>query len=96
MFKADTAITIRRPGPPEDGECTWTEIPAVALKCDREVRKTAGLPAAEHATVFLIPPPALPRIGDRIVCGGNTYALKSIRICRDLDGRVVAARCTAE
>ena len=96
MFKADTAITIRRPGPPEDGECTWTELPAVALVCDREVRKAAGLPAAASATVFLIPPPVLPQIGDLIVCGGRHYTLKNIRICRDLDGRIVAARCTAE
>lgn len=96
MFKADTAITIRRPGPPENGECTWTEIPAVALKCDRMVRKSPGLPAAEPATVFLIPPPVLPQIGDLIVCGGCTYALKSIRICRDLDGRIIAGRCIAE
>ena len=96
MFEADTEITIRRPGTPEDGTPVYTEIPAKALKCDREFRGSGALPAAKYATVFLIPPPELPRIGDSIVCSGRSYVVREIRICRDLDGKVVAARCITE
>ena len=96
MFKADTPITILRPGPPEDGARPCAEIPAAALKCDHDLRGTDDPAAGAYRTVFLVPPPALPQIGDSIVCAGRTYLVKSVRLCRDLDGKVVAARCTAE
>ena len=96
MFKADTAITIFRTGAPEDGVRPRTGIPAFALKCDRDLRGGSGLAAALSRTVFLVPPPVLPRIGDSIVCGERSYVVGSVRICRELDGNVVAARCTAE
>ena len=96
MFEADTEIVIRRPGAPADGTPTYTEIPARALKCDKELRGPGGLSAVRYATNFLVPPPELPQIGDMIVCGGRSYAVKSVRLCRDLDGKVVAARCVTE
>ena len=96
MFEADTEITIRRPGPPADGTPVYTEIPARALKCDKEFRGTGAHPARKAATVFLVPPPHLPRIGDSILCGGESYVISSHRICRDLDGRIAAARCITE
>ena len=96
MFKADIPITILRPGPPEDGVRPCTGIPAAALKCDRDLRGTDDPAAGACRTVFLVPPPALPRIGDSIRCAGRSYLVTSVRICRDLDGEVVAARCTAE
>ena len=96
MFKADTAITIFRPGAPEDGVRPRTGISAVALKCDHDLRGSRGLAAEVSRTVFLVPPPDLPRIGDSIVCAGRSYVVTGVRICRDLDGKVVAARCTVE
>ena len=96
MFKADTEIIIRRPGAPADGMSAYAEIPARALKCDKELRDAGEFPAVKCATSFLVPPPELPRIGDSIVCGGRSYVVKSVRLCRDLDGKVVAARCITE
>ena len=96
MFNADTKIVIRRPGAPADGIAACTEIPARALKCDKELRIAGECPAVKYATNFLVPPPELPRIGDSIVCGTRSYVVKSVRLCRDLDGKVVAARCITE
>ena len=96
MFKADTAITIRRPGAPADGTTAYTEISARAFKCDKELRDAGEVPAVKYATSFLVPPPEFPRVGDSIVCGGRSYIVKSVRLCRDLDGKVVAARCITE
>ena len=96
MFRADTEITIRRPGTPADGTPSYTEISARALRCDRELSGTGEFPAVKYATSFLVPPPELPRVGDSIVCGSRSYVVKSLRLCRDLDGKVVAARCIAE
>ena len=96
MFEADTEITIRRPGAPADGTTACIEIPARALKCDKEFRGAGECPAVRYATTFLVPPPELPQVGDSIVCGGRSYVVKSLRLCRDLDGKVVAARCITE
>ena len=96
MFEADTKIVIRRPGAPADGTPTYTEIPARALRCDKELRGAGEFPAVRYATSFLVPPPEFPRVGDSIVCGNRSYVVKSVRICRDLDGKVVAARCITE
>ncbi len=96
MFKADTAITILRPGAPQDGVRPRAGISAVALKCDHDLRGPDGLAAEVSRTVFLVPPPELPRIGDSIVCEDRSYVVTGVRICRDLDGNVVAARCTTE
>lgn len=96
MFKADTEIIIRRPTAPADGASEYTEIPARALKCDKALRGAGECPAVRYATTFLVPPPELPQIGDSIVCGGRSYLVGSVRLCRDIDGRVVAARCITE
>ena len=96
MFEADTEIVIRRPGAPADGTTAYIDIPARALKCDKELRIEGECPAVRYATTFLVPPPELPRVGDAILCGNHSYVVKSVRLCRDLDGRVVAARCITE
>ena len=97
MFKADTAITIRRAAAAADGERAAIDIPTTALRCELDLRGPGSVrPATASGTIFLIPPPELPVPGDTIVCAGRSYAVRSVRICRDLDGRVVAARCTAE
>ena len=96
MFRADTEITIRRPGAPADGMPAYTEIPARAIKCDKELRGIGEFPSVKYATSFLVPPPDLPQVGDSIVCGTRSYVVKSLRLCRDLDGKVVAARCITE
>ena len=96
MFNADTMIVIRRPEVPEDGTTAYTEIAARALRCDKELRAPGEFPAVRYATSFLVPPPEFPRVGDSIVCGNRSYVVKSVRLCRDLDGKVVAARCVTE
>ena len=42
---------------------------------------------------MLVAPPDIPRLPGRIVIDGVTYELKSVKICRDLSGRLRGCRC---
>lgn len=97
MFECNVTVTIRRPVRGADGETTYTETqsPALFIECrSRETRAADAPPALREASEFLFPPPAEPRCGDLVRCGGKDYELMSVRVCRDLDGNVVCRRCT--
>ncbi len=95
MFKTNTDITILRPERKADGAVSYTEIPSRALRIDLAIRSFSDLPAECDDTVFLVPPPELPGVEDAILCAGRHYDLKSVRLCRGIDGGIVAARCLA-
>lgn len=95
MFECNVTVLIRRPALGADGEVVFTESSSRALRIECRRRERAGSdPAIRERTEFLIPSPADVRPGDVLRCGDAEYELDEVRICRDLDGNLVAARCT--
>lgn len=96
MFKCNVEVVIRRPARSADGGVEYTESPAPALfiECRSRERNAKEAPALRPELEFLFPPPAEPRPGDLVRCGGVDYELAAVRVCRDLDGDVVCRRCT--
>lgn len=92
MFRTNTMVTIRRPAAP-DGSSGATEFTVPALVIASEEVRDDGSPGVRFRRSLLIPPPKLPSAGDLAVCGSEVWEIRSVRICRDLDGVVVAARC---
>lgn len=95
MFKCNVSVLIRRPTRGADGGIVFTERSSPALRIERRRRERPGSdPAIRERTEFLIPPPADVRPGDVLRCGDVDYELDGVRVCRDLDGVLVAARCS--
>lgn len=93
-IKCNVTVLIRRPARGADGEIVFTERSSPALRIERRRReRTGGDPAIRERTEFLIPPPADVRPGDVLRCEGVEYELDEVRICRDVENHLVAARC---
>lgn len=95
MFKPNVEIAIRRNDAGAGGEETEIATPALLIESE-EWEPADRRPALRFRRELLIPPPVLPRPGDLAVCGGEEWVLCGVRVCRDLDGNVVAARCLVE
>ncbi len=95
MFKCNVEVVIRRPARGADGETEYTEntAPALLIECLSRGERAGDAPALQTETEFLFPPPAEPRPGDLVRCGGVDHELASVRVCRDLDGGIVCRRC---
>lgn len=94
MFKCNVTVVIRRRERDENDGLVVTESESPALRIECRDRERAGDdPAIRERTEFLIPPPAEVRPGDVLSCDGVDYELDEVRICRDLDDNLVAARC---
>ena len=95
MFRCNVTTVLRRPVRGADGAVGYAETPAEALFIESRSREkdAAGTPLLREGAVFLFPPPAEPRPGDVVRCGGVDRELASVRVCRDLDGDIVCRRC---
>lgn len=95
MFRCNVTTALRHPVRGADGTVGYAETPAPALmiECSSRERDPDELPLFREETVFLFPPPAEPRPGDLVRCGGREYELAAVRVCRDLDGEIVCRRC---
>ena len=92
MFDWNVNVVIRHP----EGDGTYTETQSQALfieKSSREARADEA-PALREESEFLFLPHFEPRPGDVVRYEGRDYELASVRVCRDLDGKVVGRRCT--
>lgn len=93
MFHPDTDIIIRQPDAIVDGKQTYTNLPARGRVIDFSQRDVDYFGTVQEGKIILIAPPDIPKLPARIVAEGVTYDLKSVRICRDLSGRLVGCRC---
>ena len=94
MFKCNVTVRILRPEYGADGEVSYTEFTTDALRIERRERRHGDLPPTfRECTEFLIPPPAEVRPGDLLCCDGERFELDDVRVCRNLDGTLVAHRC---
>ncbi len=93
MFHPDTDITLEIPGSIADGKLQYTRIPARGRLIDFSQRDIDYFGTIQEGKIVLVAPPEIPRLPGRIVIDGVTYELKSVKICRDLSGRVRGCRC---
>lgn len=93
MFHPDTDIIIQQPNAIVDGKQTYTNLPARGRVIDFSQRDVDYFGTIQEGKIILVAPPDIPKLPARIVAEGVTYDLKSVRICRDLSGRLVGCRC---
>ncbi len=93
MFHPDTGIIIQQPDAIVDGKQTYTNLPARGRVIDFSQRDVDYFGTIQEGKIILVAPPDIPKLPARIVAEGVTYDLKSVRICRDLSGRLVGCRC---
>ena len=93
MFHPDTDIIIQQPDAIVDGKQTYTSIPARGRVIDFSQRDVDYFGTIQEGKIVLVAPPDIPKLPARIVAEGVTYDLKSVRICRDLSGRLIGCRC---
>ena len=93
MFHPDTDVIIQQPDAIVDGKQTSTNLPARGRVIDFSQRDVDYFGTVQEGKIILIAPPDIPKLPARIVAEGVTYDLKSVRICRDLSGRLVGCRC---
>lgn len=96
MFEANATVTIRRAGAESGGDAADAEFTTPALVIESEELGSGDRPAVRLRRELLIPPPGTPRAGDLAVYGSETWEIRSVRLCRGVDGRVVAARCAVD
>ena len=96
MFDCNVTISIRHPTRGANGEIVYSQSSGRALRMECRVRERGGAaPALTERTEFLIPPGTEVVPGDLIRCGAEEFELAEVRVCRNLDGELVAYRCRA-
>lgn len=93
MFQCDTDIIIEQPDAIVDGKQQYTRIPARGRVIDFSERDIDFFGTIQNGKIVLIAPPDIPLLPGRIVAEGVTYDLKSVKICRDLSGKLRGCRC---
>ncbi|MGF0036472.1 hypothetical protein [Victivallis vadensis] len=93
MFHPDTDVIIQQPDVIVDGKQTYTNLPARGRVIDFSQRDVDYFGTVQEGKIILVAPPDIPKLPARIVAEGVTYDLKSVRICRDLSGRLIGCRC---
>ncbi len=93
MFHPDTDITLEIPDSIVDGKQQYTRIPARGRLIDFSQRDIDYFGTIQEGKIVLVAPPDIPSLPGRIVIDGVTYELKSVKICRDLSGRLRGCRC---
>ena len=97
MFRPNVEVVIRREAAGEDGGTAEFTTPALMLESEEGDFKYGGaMPGVRLRRELLVPPPRLPQAGDLAVYQGAAWRIRSVRICRDVTGAVVAARCLVE
>ena len=93
MFHPDTDIVIQQPDAVVDGKQTYTNSPARVLVIDFSQRDIDYFGTIQNGKIILIAAPDIPKLPARIIVEGEIYDLKSVRVCRDLSGRLIGCRC---
>ena len=76
-----------------DGKQTYTNIPARGRVIDFSQRDIDYFGTIQNGKIVLIAAPDIPKLPARIIVEGEIYDLKSVRVCRDLSGRLIGCRC---
>jgi len=95
MFQPDTDIIIQQPDSIVDGKRVYTSIPTRGRIIDFSRRDIDYFGTVQAGKIILVAPPEIPTLPGRIVVEGKTYDLKSVKVCRDLSGRLIGCRCAA-
>lgn len=93
MFHPDTDITLEIPDSIVDGKQQYTRIPARGRVTDFSQRDVDYFGTVENGKIILVSPPDIPRLPGRIAVGEIVYDLKSVKICRDISGKLRGCRC---
>lgn len=93
MFHPDTDIVIQQPDAIVDGKQTYTNIPARGRVIDFSQRDIDYFGTLKDGRIILVAPPDVPKLPARIIVEGEIYDLKSVRVCRNLSGRLIGCRC---
>ena len=93
MFQPYIDITLEIPDSIVDGKQQYTRIPARGRLIDFSQRDIDYFGTIQEGKIVLVAPPDIPSLPGRIVIDGVTYELKSVKICRDLSGRLRGCRC---
>ncbi|MDD5697432.1 MAG: hypothetical protein PHH77_02345 [Victivallaceae bacterium] len=87
-------VSLRVPtGNFTDGEAEYTEYSGYALITDFTRRDLSRYGSIKNGKIFLLRCAAEPLPGSRMIHQGQTYDLKDITVCRDLDGQIECYRC---
>lgn len=88
------AVTIRVPdGTFSDGQAAYAEYPGNVLIMDFTRRDIDRYGSIKNGKIFLLRCASEPEPGSQIIHSGQTYDLKDIKICRDLDENIECYRC---
>ena len=94
MHHFTTTVRLLRESGFADGSRTVSEIAAVPctiIDLGDTLDSDSGVIASGRE--LLIAPQAVPYPGDRVIVDGRSGVIRSVRICRDLDGIIRAYRC---
>ena len=95
MYHFTTTVRLLRETGFADGSRTVSEIaaiPCAIIDPGDTLDSDSGVVASGRE--LLIEPYAVPYPGDRVIVDGRSGVIRSVRICRDLDGIIRAFRCT--
>ena len=87
-------VTVKVPtGAFADGQSGYTEYSGYAMIMDFSHRDIDRYGSIKNGKIFLLRCKNEPAPGSQIVHSGQTYDLKDIKVCRNLDGQVECYRC---
>ena len=94
-LRAGERVVLLLPSGMDDGEMRFETVAAdaVVLWSSGETRP-ATPPRTDARGELLLRSPRPPVAGSRIRWRGREWELGSVRVCRDLDGRLICCRCT--
>jgi len=88
------SVTLRVPtGAFADGQAGYTGYQGYALITDFTHRDINRYGSIKNGKIFLLRCDKEPEPGSQIIHSGQTYDLKDIKVCRDLNGRIECYRC---
>lgn len=88
------SVTLRVPtGVFSDGQAGYTEYQGYALITDFTQRDINRYGSIKNGKIFLLRCNNEPEPGSQIIHSGQTYDLKNIKVCRNLDGIIECYRC---
>jgi hypothetical protein len=88
-------VVLRVPsGSVADGKPVCMEYSGRAIITDYAERDPGAAGKIKSGKVFLLKCEYEPPTDSQIVHNGQTYDLKSVKVCRDLDSRIECYRCT--
>ena len=76
-----------------DGQADYTDYQAYALITDFSRRDINRYSSVKNGKIFLLRCAKEPKPGSQLIHSEQTYDLKDIKVCRDLDGQIECYRC---